>query len=664
MITILSARDLVRLFFIFRREFKWAFLATVLVVVLCAFLLPSKYESEARVLVKPSRENATLPIELSDRQALGATFARRDATADEEKALTGNPIVMKVAENYLAEASRQPAPDGFMKTIKYYLKKAAGAAMEGIRSVFVLVGVLEEQTPPERLAKKLEKNFNVTHGTGSNVMEISFTWDDPAVAKQILASWLNIYEEERIRGLGRNGVSSFYESQGKKAEVMIDDYKNRLNKLLNGIGAADVKQRIESLTKRLDTLSSQRGENAAELNSLKAGASNAQAHVGKLPKEITTEREISLNPTQLDLKVRLNELQVKRINELRVYVEGSPPIKNIDESIAHIKQQIANEPEKLQRSEHHALNSLSTTLQQNMLQKQVRISELTALLAEQDKQIAALVTELQRVQVAEPEIARLQRLLSAGEKNYALYTESLEKARIDTALDSSRISNIAVIEEATLNPARVFPKTLPMLLAAVPAGILVGLFVLYLCYLLDLRIHDGGRVEKMLGVPLWATLHDTSDSTSLPGTNPLSIGLYHIYNMLPLDQIEERGITLALTSADRGEGIGSIIEHLRSTLVEHGHNVRIGGDTRAAPGEVVLCNCANMLNDRDAFIRLRIADLIVLVVEAKKTTIPAVKRALEVLSSSFGKVQGVIVNRCQYEIPAKLLAYYARWRGA
>ena len=53
MIEIRSFRDLARLFFIFRREFKWAFAATVLVAVLGAFLLPARYESEARLLVKP-----------------------------------------------------------------------------------------------------------------------------------------------------------------------------------------------------------------------------------------------------------------------------------------------------------------------------------------------------------------------------------------------------------------------------------------------------------------------------------------------------------------------------------------------------------------------------------------------------------------------------------
>ncbi len=55
MIEIRSLRDLLRLLFIYQREFKLAALSAVVIIVLGAFLLPAKYESNARLLVKPGR---------------------------------------------------------------------------------------------------------------------------------------------------------------------------------------------------------------------------------------------------------------------------------------------------------------------------------------------------------------------------------------------------------------------------------------------------------------------------------------------------------------------------------------------------------------------------------------------------------------------------------
>lgn len=100
MIEIRSLRDLLRLLFIYQREFKLAALSAVVIIVLGAFLLPAKYESNARLLVKPGRDS-TLPIEISNRQALVMPSTQRDPIVDEERLLTGRPIVRQVAERYL-----------------------------------------------------------------------------------------------------------------------------------------------------------------------------------------------------------------------------------------------------------------------------------------------------------------------------------------------------------------------------------------------------------------------------------------------------------------------------------------------------------------------------------------------------------------------------------
>lgn len=252
--------------------------------------------------------------------------------------------------------------------------------------------------------------------------------------------------------------------------------------------------------------------------------------------------------------------------------------------------------------------------------------------------------------------------LNATERNYALYVDSLEKSRIDRELDKSQISNISVIEEATYNPGRIFPKTLLMLFLAVPFGLAVGLLVVYLCYLLDQRIHDGGLVEEKFGLPLWTTLPELSNSTA-ESSNAFTASIYRLYGLLPYARIEEKGLTLGLTSARHGEGVTFIIEQLRRLLEENGVRVRIGGEP-AQPGEVVLLDAPALLDSREAFIALRRADLIALVVEAQKSTVPVVEHALTILTTAFGKVDGIIINRRRFEVPSKVLQTIARYRSA
>lgn len=662
MIEIRSFRDLLRLLFIFFREFKLATCITLVVILLGAFLLPAKYESNARLLVKPGRD-AAVPLEISDRQAMVMPISQRDPIVDEERMLTGRPIVREVAEHYLEVLANQPPPEWIWKRIKFELKRVAGAIIEGIRTVFETLGIIEEQTEVERLARSLEKNFEVDHALGSSVMEIRFTWNDPEVAQAVVESWIEVYQRQRTDALGRKSLFTFYEAQSAASALQIKSYKEQLLEKLEGLGAASITDRLEDLSERINILRGERFNTIRLIRSSDSLLDNTRKQLAGLPREVVTVRQIALNPAQQDLRRLLNQKRLERVDMLRTYTATAEPVKALDESIASLEKQVAAEGDTVQSSEDRAPNTLSIHLQRVMLDETSNNKALRAQLAAQEAQLADLEGQRTEAMRVEPEIARLQRELDAAEKNYVLYTDSLEKSRIDRELDKSQISNIAVIEAATLNPARVFPKTLVMLLLALPFSVLVGLLVVYLCYLLDQRIHDGGLVEARFGLPLWTTLPELSNS-SVQSSNAFSASVYRLYGCMPLKRIASEGLTLGLTSARHGEGVSFVLEHLRQLLQENGHIVREGGAEPAQAGEVVLLDASALLVSRESFAALRRADMIALVVEARQSSIPVVQHVLSTLTTAFGKVDGIIINRRCFEVPSRVLQVIDRLRGA
>lgn len=661
MIEIRSFRDLLRLFFIFRSEFQWAVVTTIVIVILGAFLLPAKYESNARLLVKPGRESTTLPIEVANRQALIAPSTQRDPIVDEERMLTGRPIVRMVAERYLEEMSNYQ-PQGFWKTLKFYVGKVTGSVLEGVRSVLLVLGIVEEQSPVDRLAKKLEKNFTVGHEPGSAVMEISFTWDDPAIAQKVVETWVNAYLEERTRTLGRKSLYAFYEGEMLKVAGQVDQLKQQLGEELKAVNSISIQERLDNLTNQINRITDARAENLNDQAGIRSFLADARLQLKRQPHEVITAREISLNPSQLDLKRRLNALKQERAQLLRTFLPEAPPVRELSENITQMEALIRGEDERLERSRNFAPNSIVVNLKQQIIDAELRDRQLSGQIREFDQQLAQLTTERLRILQSEPKISRLMLELVSAEKSYALYAENLEKARIDQELDNSQISNIATVEQATYNPSRVFPKSLLMLLLALPAGIAVGLLTLYVCYLLDQRLHDGARIESTFKVPLWTTLQDL-------GPRPWNISsaftasIYRLYSLLPSEEIERKGLTLALTSGRTGEGVTFVAEQLATMLRERGHQVRFNVESPAQPGEVVILDASALLINQDAFLKLRHADLIVLVVEAKTSTVPAVQNTLSVLHTAFGKVDGFILNKRQFEVPARLLAGIKRLRG-
>lgn len=209
MIDIRSLRDLVRLFYIFRREFWLAFAGVAVLAVAGAFLLPPKYMSDARLLVKPGRENMTAPIEAADRQAIYPQSTTRDPILDEEKMLTGRPVLMQVARLYLAEMSAEPQREGLVGQLKGAFGSVRRAVGGAVGKALAAIGLAEVQSEEEAIAEKLAARFAVTHGPGSNVMELSFTWGDPVVAQRVLKSWIRVYLDERTTVLGRKTLVTF-----------------------------------------------------------------------------------------------------------------------------------------------------------------------------------------------------------------------------------------------------------------------------------------------------------------------------------------------------------------------------------------------------------------------------------------------------------------------
>lgn len=370
-----------------------------------------------------------------------------------------------------------------------------------------------------------------------------------------------------------------------------------------------------------------------------------------------------LNPQQQDLRRLLNQKFLEKADMMRTYTDNAPPVKALDASIRAMQAQVASESNTVQASENRAPNTLEIHLQRVLLDETSNNQALRTQLVQQQKQLVNLETQRKQALEIEPELTRLSRELGAAERNYALYVDNLEKSRIDRELDNSQISNIAVIEEATLNPGRIFPKTLVMLLLAIPFAIVVGLLVIYLCYLMDQRIHDGGLVERKFGLRLWTTLPEL-DTTTAQSTNAFNASIYRLYSLLKPDRIAEQGLTLGLTSARHGEGVTFVVEQLRQLLLENGVNVRVGGLAPAEPGEVVLLDASALLANREAFVTLRRADLIALVVEAHKSTVPVVEHALSILNTAFGKVDGIIINRRKLEVPSKVLETINKYRGA
>ena len=116
-----------------------------------------------------------------------------------------------------------------------------------------------------------------------------------------------------------------------------------------------------------------------------------------------------------------------------------------------------------------------------------------------------------------PRIEQLERTKEIEENNYKYFQASLEKARIDEALDPSKIPNISVVQKSS--PAMKATSGLKkVVLGLAGGGLALGLALAFLIELvLDRTVKRPVEVEKLLNAPILLSI------PYLNGRNPLRL---------------------------------------------------------------------------------------------------------------------------------------------
>jgi uncharacterized protein involved in exopolysaccharide biosynthesis len=113
-----------------------------------------------------------------------------------------------------------------------------------------------------------------------------------------------------------------------------------------------------------------------------------------------------------------------------------------------------------------------------------------------------LIEELKQLNHHEVRINDLEREASLLEASYRGYSEKLEQARIDDALEAGRISNVNVVQPASYVVEPVKPQKLLIValgLAAAMAGAVVAALS---AEFLDGSLRSSDDVERQLEVPV------------------------------------------------------------------------------------------------------------------------------------------------------------------
>lgn len=642
MLQIQSARDFLQIVFRYRREAINSVIAVAVVFLLAMLIKSPNFSSEAKLFVQLGRENQALPTTVQSPGDVLPATPSRDQLIDEQKILFSNNVRTRVAEHFFELLNQESPPQGVWDQIKRQLKKAAGAVISAIKNVMSFVGLRDPRTPIDSIKEDLLRNFVINHDPGSAVIDITFSWDDPLVAREVLNFWLTAYQHERNTLQGYGERLEFYERQVGELKQSIKDSQFELQKRLIDAGSSNIDSKMEAISKNLVDAENAKYKAQNELSSLQSGIAAAKRETAKIDKNMVLEERSILNPSKIDLSERLNQLVLERESTLTKFLPNSKKVQAMDESIAEMKRMLEQEPERKVGEQLTKKSPNFILLEGNIQDRVIRTEELRTSIAAYDKQIAALRSELEALVNSSIYVNLLETDIEKYEDAYKNYKGGLEKARLEQMLESNSITNVRIMQAPTLNPVRSSLKPLAAIGLFPVVALLVALLTCYLIAMTDQRIYDQSSIGSRHNIRIIDIIPARADKDD----PRYGAALFRLAATIKrLAGKADQSIALAKLNPNSNGALMADLEHVRQ---------RLGAD-------YTLADAKELSNTMISYPIINSADYVIVAVESAKATLPQLTSQLRALQLTFpDKLLGVVLYNRRYEIPEKLFAWISR----
>jgi uncharacterized protein involved in exopolysaccharide biosynthesis len=357
-----------------------------------------------------------------------------------------------------------------------------------------------------RAVVKLTKLLDVEPVKKSNVLAVSYDGRTPELAQSVVSKLIDVYLDRHMQLSRTPGSHQFLAEQTARQKAELTKAEEELRDLKTGAGliAPDLQRQL--LMTRLGRLQDDLLQTTSSLAATEAEARLLREKLAGLPPTQVTARVKGVRNEATDnMRGQLYSLQLRELELRQKYPDGHPEIDRVrQQAVAarEIVRQEANDREQVTEGP----NRLYEETQLALLRQEPILMSLRAKAGALRTQLAEQQVELRTLNDNGLRVARLEREVGLQDSHYRRYAENLEQAQIDRALEAERISNISVVQPATLEVEAVRPRLLINFAAGLLVALAASVGLAYFAERLDRSVKSAADVEAGLGLPVLGSI--------------------------------------------------------------------------------------------------------------------------------------------------------------
>lgn len=475
-----TLREIAATVFRFRKPMVTVFFGISSCVVLFALLEADLYRSDATVLIRPGRENMAVDPSIIG-PALGGAPGFSDIVRGELSIITSRNIADAVVKKMGPEAILGDAARGVLD------ERASSASLQ------------------EKAAQALTRNLRAT--VVAATIELSYTARTPALAQSVLQSIVDSYMRRHVEVHAYGASPKVFEANFAQLKEKLTQCEDQLEafRSQNKLASLSAQKQnlitaVSALETRISSLAAEEEAGLARLDALRI------AKAGR-PETVETSRNMGMpNPAADSLKQKLIEIRMKEMNLESIYVDSYKPLAALREQRAEIEKALAAEPRtgtSTSIGHDNAYQAIALQIDQETASLEGKRAEREALSAEREETQKAL----EKLTSQEITLARLERNMKTAEADYLRYSDNVSRASSYAAFDQAQLSNVTIVQSATLPMKSVTRKTRTAALGLF-LGVAGAIGLACVLDYFDDSFRTRSDVQRRLKLPVLAVIHD------------------------------------------------------------------------------------------------------------------------------------------------------------
>ncbi len=479
-----TLRDLLSVGFRQRRLMINTFLGILALAVILACVMPKKYQSEMKILVRHERADSMVTPDREQPMQLRTEVSEEELQSEAEL-LRSRDLLTKVVE-------------------------ACGLERNGDHSLLNAIGHKDDEQI-SRAVVKLENGLTVQPIKLTNLISVKYSAKDPQLAARVLNTLASLYLEKHLAIHRAPGEFEFFHQQAEQYRTALINAETKLTNFSREQGVVSPALQKEISVRKLAEVEADLKTTRASIAETRERIRKLEAQLGTLPNRQTTQVRTADNPQLMErMKSTLLELELKRTNLLTKFEPTYRPVQEVEQQIAQTRAAIEAAEKAPLRDEITDRDPTYEALKSELAKAQTNLAGLEARATATASLVRTYKTESAQLDSKEVLHQDILRAAKADEENYMLYLRKQEEARISDALDRQRISNVVVAEPAavpfTAQSRWLFVLMLGGLLAAV-SSVVLAFAVDYW----DPSFRTPEEVESLLGSPVVAAIPRDGD---------------------------------------------------------------------------------------------------------------------------------------------------------